>query len=122
MARMRAFFLFATLALVVNNVASAADDVDELLDEVEEPKEKKEEPKEKKDKIKREMDGSTSESMQPRLPSLASPVPPPTLNTHKLTAPAPLAPRPYQTNKERPIPGSTWRRARSSGWQPRTMT
>jgi hypothetical protein len=111
----RTFFLFATLALLENNVASAADDVDELLDEVEEPKEKK-------IKIKREMDGSTSESTQPRLPSLASPMPPPALNIHKLTAPAPLAPRPYQTNKERPIPGLTWRRARSSGWQPRTMT
>ena len=66
----RTFFLFATLALLENNVASAADDVDELLDEVEEPKEKK-------IKIKREMDGSTSESTQPRLPSLASPMPPP---------------------------------------------
>ena len=37
----RTFFLFATLALLENNVASAADDVDELLDEVEEPKEKR---------------------------------------------------------------------------------
>lgn len=50
----RTFFLFATLALLENNVASAADDVDELLDEVEEPKEKK-------IKIKREMDGSTNQ-------------------------------------------------------------